>query len=189
MMQIPFYESDESDIKQFDSDDRDIKQFDSNDRKEQQKKGWEYECRFESKDEALKYIYNENCWSLKNTNHIKDGVVKYYRCNKVKSRGVQCESVLKLIQDMEIEGWVLHRTKSNHTCMNLPNKSKIGLSTEVKIDIKKLYHMKFKPKAILENLQEKYQQPPNLIQIKNYLSSYKASIRGKPKNSLKDLEK
>ncbi|XP_077298239.1 uncharacterized protein LOC143919681 [Arctopsyche grandis] len=80
-------------------------------------------------------------------------------------------------------------TKVNHNCDSINTKSDIGLSIEIKSDIDDLYKKKFKLKAIMDILTEKYANPPNIAKVKNYLSPLKRSIYGPSTLSLGDLEK
>jgi len=72
-------------------------------------KTWKFERSFDSENEARDFIKNEVCWSFKFSNETKLGTVKYYRCNKVISRGLQCQSGLKLILDSTCTGVILYR--------------------------------------------------------------------------------
>lgn len=158
-------------------------------KKSRESKIWRYECTFPNEDEAQNFIKSELCWSLLNTNQTKDGMIKYYRCNKVKRRGEQCKSGLKLIYNSSCTEVLLHRLETNHNCEMIITKAGVGISNEVKIEIEDLFRKKFKPKAILEHLIVKYVNPPNINQVKNYLAQLKKSIYSPPTISLEELEK
>ncbi|XP_077282967.1 uncharacterized protein LOC143908979 [Arctopsyche grandis] len=180
MTDVPFYSESDSDEKP---------QLIKIQKAQQQPKSWNYECTFSSEKEAKSFIDAEHCWSLKNTNNTEEGTIKYYRCNKVQSRGVQCDSALKLIFDSASTDIILHRTKASHNCDSINTKSGAGLSLQIKSDIEDLYKKKFKPKAIMYNLTEKYANPPNISQVKNYLARLKQTIHSPSTLNLGDLEK
>ena len=73
-----------------------------------------YSNSFESDNEAHTFIKNEVCWFFKFSNATQLGTVKYYLYNKVISRGLQCQSRLKLILDSTCSGVILYRYEVTH---------------------------------------------------------------------------
>ena len=142
-------------------------------------KSWTFVCRFTNEEDALTFTNQENCWSLKNTNTTEEGKIKYFGCKNVKSRGIQCDSALKLIFDSNSTDIIIHRTTLNHNCDTIDSKCGNGLPKQIKTDIQIYLKMKLKPKTVLEQLKEKYPDHPiNIIQVKNYMFQYKKSICG-----------
>ena len=47
-------------------------------------------------------------------------------------------------------------------------KSRYGIPNNIKIDIEDMFKRKAKPKAILNFLIEKHENPPNIIHVKNF---------------------
>ncbi|CAF3436616.1 unnamed protein product [Rotaria socialis] len=119
---------------------------------------WVKDIVFNNKEDALKYIDNENQWGHYFTNYTKDGKKAYYRRNKVRYRTTQCSARICLFYDANNDDVVLFRSDEIHTHQNIKTISKISI--EIKTEINKLIEFKLKPKAILESLhgQRRYGQ-------------------------------
>jgi hypothetical protein len=78
-----------------------------------------------------------------------------------------------------------------HTCDKIPTKSKKKISETVRNEIRVLFEFdnKLKPKKILELLQEKGLELPNMTDLKNYLSLLRKQKFGPHTVSLGELER
>ena len=54
---------------------------------------WEKFAAYSNDQDAKVVITSEDTWSAYNTNNCSDGKKVYYRCNKVKAHGTQCNAV------------------------------------------------------------------------------------------------
>jgi hypothetical protein len=114
-------------------------------------------------------VKSEGIWSLYHKNVDKDGNIdNIYRCNRVNFRGEQCQSGVYLSYPCHNTEIILYRSSLPHTCDKIPTKSKKKISEIVRNEIKVLFELK--PKKILELLQEKELELPNMTDLKNYLS-------------------
>jgi hypothetical protein len=129
-------------------------------------------------------VKSEGIWSLCHKNVDKDGNIdNIYRCNRVKFRGQQCQSGVYLSYPCHNIEIILYRSSLSHTCDKIPTKSK---KNEIKILFE--FDNKVKPKKILELLQEKELELPNMTDLKNYLSLLRKQKFGPRTVSLGELE-
>ena len=144
-------------------------------------KDYEFDRKFSTKEDALKLIDAEKCWS-KNGVPKKTliGLKQFYRCNLVRTRDpVQCESRLYLLYHISSTQVSLFRTISDHTHQDKSNEK---LSDPLKNDIIYFYHDLFirKPEAIIRALEKKYNTPdfraPTKDKIKNVLQNCKRKM-------------
>jgi hypothetical protein len=150
---------------------------------------WYSDRIFKNKEEVLKFVESENNWSYHYTNKTTEGNKRYYRCNKVKARGNQCDAKIHLLFDSTSDDVVLFRTHTAHTHQNLPTTSYGKLSTELKEEIKNLVDLKTKPKAIMLVLQDKYKKKViTKSKLKNFIAQYKKEKYGPTVISLGELE-
>lgn len=149
-------------------------------------RNWIKDQVFKSKEEAMSAIKSENIWSYYYTNVTNEGKKTYFRCNKSKFRGEQCDASVYLLFNAGSEDVVLFRAVSEHT--HHKNASKLELSELIKEEINKLLELNQKPKAILQILYEKDLAVPDMTQLRNYISKYKNIKFGRSKISLGELE-
>jgi hypothetical protein len=155
--------------------------------KTKRKRKWKRECVFTSKQESDLAIQQENLWSFHYSNATFEGQKNHYRCNKVKSRGRQCDAGLYLFHDATNNEIVLFRCDAEHTHDDLDSLNS-KMSLELQKEIKKLHEFKLKPKAILEALHEKQFQVPSIVQLKYFLTKIKKENYGPTTISLGELE-
>ncbi|CAF1612146.1 unnamed protein product, partial [Didymodactylos carnosus] len=136
---------------------------------------------------AEQAIKEENQWSHHYTNTTNEGKKKYFRCNKVKLRGRQCDACIYLLFDSTSNEVVLFRDESNHTHDMIQGKNS-RISTEVKQAIQELFELKLKPKAIIEALHERKMEVPNISRLNNFLRSIKSKKFGPTAISLGEIE-
>jgi len=74
---------------------------------------------------------------------------KFFGCNKVKLRGKEWNACIYLLFKCTSDEVVLFRDKSDRTHDNIQRKTS-KISNEVKEEIKELFQLKLKPKAIIE---------------------------------------
>jgi hypothetical protein len=148
------------------------------------KKQWKKEKVFNTKEFAEQAVKSEGIWSLYHKNVDKDGNIdNIYRCSRVKFRGEQCQSGVYLSYPCHNTEIILYRSSLAHTCDKIPTKSK---KNEIKILFE--FDNKVKPKKILELLQEKELELPNMTDLKNYLSVLRKQKFGPHTVSLGELE-
>jgi hypothetical protein len=146
---------------------------------------WEKFAVYSNDQDAKVVITSEDTWSVYSTNNCSDGKKVYYRCNKVKVRGTQCNAILQVYYPNNSDEVVVYKTDSSHNHDELAL-SKQGISREAKVKIKELHKLHLKPNAIMEVLKQN-----NIIiqkrQLSNYLHQLKES-EGKMTISLGELE-
>lgn len=155
-------------------------------RKRQKRVGWNLEQRFANRQEAVHFIDQEKTWSTSYSNSTTEGKKVYYRCKRVKRRGVQCAASIHLLYintSLEVE---LFRSESEHTCHSLSQSSQ-RLSDEMKKEMDSLLELKQKPKRIFELLHDKGFKP-TMNQVSNYAAQWRKLRFGPSSISLGELE-
>ena len=99
---------------------------------------WEKFTAYSNDQEAKIAIASEITWSAYNTNNCSDGKKVYYRCNKVKLCGTQCNAVLQVYYPNNSDEVIVYKTKSPHNHDEL-SLSKQGVSKEVKLKTEELH--------------------------------------------------
>ena len=165
---VPLYQSD--------SDDESIQAVTMkiNDEKQSRKnrsRTWIIDKVFATSEEAMSSIVKEGIWSLHYSNQTSEGKKTYYRCNKSKFRGQQCNASVHLLYNAENEEVVQYRTLEDHTHQN--NSTLFKLSNEAKREVDILLELKQKPKAIMQILIENGYGTIKINQLKNYIATYK----------------
>jgi hypothetical protein len=154
-------------------------------KKTRRKLVWEQFATYSNDQEAKVVIASEDTWSVYNTNNSSDGKKVYYRCNKVKLRGTQCNAILQVFYPNDSDEVILYKTKSPHNHDEL-GLSKHGISKEAKLKIKEMHKLHLKPKAIMEVLKAN-----NMIIQRRQLSNYLHQLNeneGKMTISMGELE-
>lgn len=151
-------------------------------------KNWIFVRTFESKEEADKFLEDEN-WSYSYKNVSSDGIRITYRCKLVKFRGKQCEAGIYLLFDSRSSNIQLFRADSEHTHENDPNKVDV-IAPEIEKVIRELYENNVsKPKAMQTNLLNKGIEPPPLPKLKTLLKKLNDQKYGSEKLNYGLLEK
>jgi len=132
-------------------------------------------------------VIKENQWSYHYTNTTAAGKKKFFRCNKVKARGKQCDAGIYLLFNSTNDKVVLFRATSDHTHDSTQEKPS-RIPNEVKTVIQELYELKLKPKAIIEVLHERGITPPNISQLNNFLRTIKNTKLDPTSISLGEIE-
>ncbi|KAF9758301.1 hypothetical protein NGRA_3148 [Nosema granulosis] len=156
-------------------------------RVKKRQRNWVKEMVFNTATEAKQAVIKENQWSYHYTNTTVEGKKKFFRCNKVKFRGKQCDACIHLLFSSTSDEVILYRDKSDHTHDKIQEKSSI-ITNEVKEAIKELFELKLKPKAILEVLHERRMAVPSIGQLNNFLRSMKTEKLGPTTISLGEIE-
>jgi hypothetical protein len=92
---------------------------------------WVKDMVFNNAVEATEAVMKENQWSHHYTNTTAEGKKKYFRCNKVKFRGKQCDTGIYLLFNSTSDEVTLYRAKSNHTHDQIQEKTS-AITNEVK---------------------------------------------------------
>lgn len=112
-------------------------------------KVWLIDQTYSNAAEAKKYIKDQKEWSFHYKNSTAEGEKHYYRCNKAKLAGPQCAAGRYLHYLNDSHRVICFKTDAEHTHEDQnPNK----ITPEIREEIKKLYEMKLKPKAILREI-------------------------------------
>lgn len=142
---------------------------------------------FHNISDAEKFIENENNWAYAFVNKTQEGKKRYYRCSKVKKRGVQCEAAIYLLFDSMVDEILLFRSDNVHTHTDLPAAA-TAITTPVKNCIKELYDMKMMPNVIKSNLIAKQLEVPTDNKLNNYIKLLNQEKYGEATVSLGELE-
>ncbi|CAF4089063.1 unnamed protein product, partial [Rotaria sordida] len=126
-------------------------------------------------------------WSYHYTNTTAAGKKKFFRCNKVKARGKQCDAGIYLLFDSTNDKVVLFRTTSNHTHDSIQEKPS-RIPNEVKKIIQELFELKLKLKAIIEVLHERGVTLPSISQLNNFFRTIKNTKLSPTSISLGEIE-
>lgn len=181
MSQVEVYKSDED-------EDQEVGNVVNKDPRKTFERLWVKERKFISKHEADEVINGEDCWGYGASSESLEGKKIYYRCNKVKARGVQCEAKIYLLHDSSSTGFTLYRASNCHTHDNIITKANTGISEEVKKKIKELWVLKLKPKKILEQIALLNLPQPTIRQLNNYIAKLNKQKFGPSTISLGEVE-
>lgn len=128
---------------------------------------------FASKEIAEEYVKKESCWSTARLTSTEDGEKRFYRCNKVKARGLQCATSIYLLFDCASAQVLLFRCDMPHNCDIIGNRAISKLTAEVQLLIEQMCDEKKKPLAIMDQIVLRKLPLPKMYQINNHLTSYK----------------
>jgi hypothetical protein len=142
---------------------------------------------FNNTEEAEEAVIKEKQWSYHYTNTTAAGKKKFFRCNKVKARGKQCDAGIYLLLNSTNDKVVLFRTTSDHTHDSIQEKPS-RIPNEIKEVIQELFELKLKPKAIIEVLHERGITLPSIRQLNNFLRTIKSRKLGPTSSSLGEIE-
>lgn len=148
---------------------------------------WKRDRLLTNEQEIDNVINKENFWSFHYSNISAEGRKLYYRCNKVKLRGKQCDAGIFLLYDAASNDVILFRCTSEHTHEEIKS-HKPKISFDVQQEIQRLFNLKLKPKGILEALNEKQFPVPTMVQLRNFLTKIKKEKYGGTTISLGELE-
>lgn len=152
-------------------------------------KEWLFEKKFANPDEAKLWLDVEKIWGHDFKNQTEDGEKVFYRCNLVKSRGEQCAASIHLLYDACSDDVLLFRTDSEHTHESIETKRSASISPSTEEEIRRLYSVATKPKAIRLSLAKNDFPVPTMTQLKNFLSKLSKEKFGASSMSLGELEK
>lgn len=149
---------------------------------------WVKEATFRNSKESEKFLETEDCWGYGASSKTEEGKKVYYRCNKVKARGVQCNAKIFLLHDAFSTEIILYRAINVHNHDEICTKAKNALSDELKIKIEELWKLKLKPKMILEQIGGLPIQQPSARQLNNFLAQLNKDKFGSSTISLGEVE-
>ncbi|CAG5039897.1 unnamed protein product [Parnassius apollo] len=140
--------------------------------------------------EAEKFVSNEKTWSRNYTRDSDEGQERFYRCNKVKSKGPQCDCALYLLFVNDCNDILIFKTTSEHNHDQIGTRSEYGIPENVKREINKLFDLRLKPKSILEALNNMTGiKAPLKRKLNNYLYDRRREKFGRAAIYLGELEK
>lgn len=153
-------------------------------------KNWVYDKTFPSEKEAVDAIKLEDVWGYNYENKSDAGIKITYRCTFVKYRGPQCAAAVHLLFDSTNQSVHLYRTDSphNHDDENVKSNAVNKISGELATEIRSMYNMGMKPKAILYNLVRKGFAPPKKEKLVTFLATLRKDKFGSEKLHYGTLE-
>lgn len=158
-------------------------------KKQKKTKDWIFLKQFSNEEDALNFVNSECIWSRNYTRATEDGQKRFYRCNKVKRRGPQCDAELYLLFVIDDDKVNVYQTASEHNHSAIGTRDTYGIHENTKEEIKKLFNLRLKPKAILSELAKiEGIHLPSKRQLYNYLSDLRAQKFGKSGICLGELE-
>lgn len=127
MASVPNYESDEEII------DVNLKQ-----PKVVVERKWCIEATLDDQRQVDEFLIKENTWGFGSSSNTAEGRKIYYRCNKVKARGTQCEAKIFILYD----AFSTKITATNsHTHEQITTKAQSGIPENVKRRIEELWDL------------------------------------------------
>lgn len=151
-------------------------------------KGWIYERTFDSKEDADKFLKDDN-FSYYYENKSSKGIRITYRCSLAKFRGDQCEARAYILIDSSSTKVQLFRADSEHTHQNHPNAIDI-IPVEVQEVIQMLFENNVTTLKQMElNLAKKGFDVPEKAKLKTVLKKLSDSKTSKEKLNCGSLEK
>lgn len=159
-------------------------------KKRRVQKNWVFDRTFETKTDAIDTISQENCWAYYYENKSAAGTKITYRCNFVKYRGKQCDAAIYLLYDSTNLSVHLYRTDAahNHDDESIKSNAVDKISGPLAIEIRSLYDIGMKPKAILYNLVRKGFTPPKKAKLVSFLTILRKEKFGSDKLHYGTLE-
>lgn len=158
-------------------------------KKQKKTKNWIFLKQCSTEEEAINLINSECTWSRNYTRATEDGQKRFYRCNKVKRRGPQCDAELYLLFINDDNKVNMYKTDSKHNHDEISTRDNYGIREKTKEEINKLFDLRLKPKAILSELGKiEGIHLPTKRQLYNYLSDRRAQKFGKSGIFLGELE-
>lgn len=171
------------------SDDESINELNEMKKRRSKRNRCWYKCAtYTCKEDAENSVKAEETWSFHYKNKTNDGHKAYYRCSKVKRRGLQCNAGLYLLYWFNNTNVAVFKTYELHSHEGLHTET-IRLSDDIKNKIKQLFDLHIKPKKMLEILTEQGKEfQISKSQLSNYLVKLREQTYGPSKISLGELE-
>jgi len=144
-------------------------------RKQKVGKDWQYFQTFNTKDEALEWLNDQETWAWCKNYETDDGFVNLYRCNKIPQRhSTQCDAAFKSLYNNDSMKVTAFKTKNNHNHEEILNtKKQHGFNKETKAFIDDLIQKKVKiPNIIFDALAEAHHTRPEIMMPKNKRQLY-----------------
>lgn len=148
---------------------------------------WILECELEDQNAADEFVRNDGSWSVRKRTNTSDGEKVYFRCTKVKVRGLQCEAAIYMLLDATSARILVFRSGAAHNCDAIDNKSAPSLTVDMKKVIEGLCDRKCKPLEIMDHLCKMNVPMPKLYAVKNHMAAYKKIKFGNPTISVVEL--
>lgn len=154
-------------------------------------KNWILENTFKNKKDAEEAIQLDGQWGKYYSNKSADGLRVNYRCKAMKFRGKQCDAAKYLLFDSKSSDVHLYRSETTHShddeeCMkNAVNR----ISSELETEIRKLFNLNTKPKAILYNLVLNGFKPPTKPRLITLLTKLRKEKYGAEKLNFGSLHR
>ena len=144
-------------------------------------KSWRHKQTFESETEANTWLEEEACWSKQKNYEVSAGRKQLFRCNRVPSRGVQCEAAIYLLYSADNLQVILYSTEADHNHNDILDQvKKVCMNKATKDLIDLLIRQKVAPKNILDILAKETLTNTNIrVPSERQLYNYAAAKRKK----------
>ncbi|CAH2211747.1 jg19647, partial [Pararge aegeria aegeria] len=158
-------------------------------KKQRRDKKWIVINQYPNAEEAESFVKSESTWSRNYTRTCEDGTKKFYRCNRVKKRGPQCDAELYFLYVNDGDKVIAYQTDCEHNHDAIGTRDSYGVHEKTKHEIDKLLGLRLKPKGILAAL-SKIQgvKMPTKRQLDNYLCDRRSAAFGRSAIYLGELE-
>lgn len=139
-------------------------------KKRSESKNWIFVNKFSCVRFAEEAVSAAKTWAARTTHNTMEGKKRFYRCNKVPRKGIQCAAEIYLLFEEDTEAVLLYRTDCEHNHDSIKKNYDYGICDETKSEIKKLYDLHLRPRSILERLKMNDElKIPTKRQLYNYL--------------------
>lgn len=135
-------------------------------------------------------IESEKCWGYHYDNKSDAGKKITYRCNLVKARGQQCDAAVHLLFDAKNTSIHLYRADSIHTHDDEISRNNVvsTISGALEAEIRNMFELGMKTKAILYNLTKKGLTAPTKSKLTFFLTKLRNEKFGASKLHFGSLE-
>lgn len=153
-------------------------------------KNWMKIQEFSNSTDAEECLNKECCWSKYTSKDTAFGQKVFYRCNKAKLRGKQCDSGVYLIYDSRTPKVMLYKSGNDHSCDKDGNNSaRVLMTEETKQFIEKAFIDSVRGRKQIQAKLNAAKIPlPSRNQLNNFLAHLRNKHFGPTKISLSELE-
>lgn len=131
---------------------------------------------FPNLEKAEDFLNTENTWGRKITHKTRQGLKRFYRCNRVPKKGPQCAARLNLLIESGTNKVFMYRMNDhNHDEIGVNN---FGIPARTKIEINKLFELHLKPRDMISALKKMDGiRLPTKLQLYNYVTDIRRRIK------------
>lgn len=133
---------------------------------------------FANADAAELFVSGERCWSQRYRHTGRTGDKAFYRCNRVKARGQQCNASVYLWRPTAGATVTLYRSVAAHNCDTIATKAGSLMTAEVRRRIEEMAEKKMKPADIAHQLGKVGLPVPKRYQIGQHVAKMRRELYG-----------